>query len=90
MSPHDHSPQACRELFAKLSEYMDRELDTATAEEIRRHLEDCPPCQTCLSTLEQTVKLCGAVSRQPVPESFSRRLMELMGQAARNGFPAGD
>jgi anti-sigma factor (TIGR02949 family) len=87
MSPHDHNHQACRELFTKLSEYLDRELDSATAKEIQRHLEDCPPCQSCLSTLERTVKLCGAMSRQPVPEDFSQRLMELMAQASQEGVP---
>jgi len=90
MTPHNHDQGACRELFARLSEYMDRELDTVSAEEIRHHLDQCPPCQACLGTLERTVSLCAALDRQTVPVSFSRRLMEMLDQVARNDLPNPD
>ena len=47
----------CRELFEKLSEYIDNELDSANCDAIEAHLQNCPPCQSCLATLKQTVAL---------------------------------
>jgi mycothiol system anti-sigma-R factor len=34
----------CREAVSRLNEYIDRELDAATDEKIRRHLELCRLC----------------------------------------------
>ena len=90
MSSHDPDHGACRELFARLSEYMDRELDAVAAQSIRRHLEDCPPCQTCLATLKRTVALCGALDRNAVPASLSQRLREVVESAAQKDRPFSD
>jgi RNA polymerase sigma-70 factor (ECF subfamily) len=69
---HDH--QKCYELFAKLSEYMDNELDQADCNTIEAHLRQCPPCQACLSTLKQTVALCREMKSSGMPEEASNRL----------------
>ena len=37
MTRDDHDHQHCLEMFEKLSEYIDGELDHATCEEIERH-----------------------------------------------------
>ncbi len=90
MNSHDPKHAACRELFAKLSEYMDRELDRATAEEVRYHLGQCPPCQTCLATLKRTVTLCGTLDRSAVPASFSQRLKAMVNTALQDDSPPAD
>lgn len=69
---HDH--KKCRELFAKLSEYIDDELDPANCDTIEAHLQKCEPCQACLATLKQTVALCRELKSYPVPEEASRQL----------------
>lgn len=69
---HDH--HNCRELFEKLSEYLDNELDTASCDTIEAHLENCPPCQACLATLKQTVALCRELKSSAMPEAASNRL----------------
>lgn len=68
------------ELFAKLSEYIDNELDAATARTISEHLDHCKPCQVCLETLKRTVLLCRSASStdMPVPESLAKRLRDLI------------
>ena len=54
----NHDPEKCKALFARLSEYIDGELDETTRQKIARHMTDCLPCQACLLTLERTVALC--------------------------------
>lgn len=75
---HDH--EKCRELFEKLSEYLDNELDAANCDAIDRHLEQCPPCQACLATLKQTVALCRELKSTAIPEEASKRLRSIIEQ----------
>lgn len=74
----DH--KQCRELFERLSEYIDGELDRTHCEEIEKHLEQCPPCQTCLATLKQTVALCREMKTHAMPEELSNRLRQMIEQ----------
>ena len=71
--PHP-SHQNCIELFERLSEYIDRELDAPTCKDIEVHIKACKPCQVCLGTLKQTVDLCRNLERRQVPEAFSLQL----------------
>jgi RNA polymerase sigma-70 factor (ECF subfamily) len=74
--PHDLSH--CIEMFEKLSEYIDGEVDAKTCEEIERHIDACLPCKICLATLKQTVRLCQEVRQSPVPEDVSDRIHRLI------------
>lgn len=73
---HDH--QKCIDLFARMSEYLDNELDESMCRSIRQHLANCPACKTCLATLRRTVDLyrtsAGGVE---VPSEMSARLKAL-------------
>ncbi len=82
MSDHQHD-EKCRQLFAQLSEYLDRELDEKTCREIDAHLGDCIPCRVCMATLKKTVSICQNLDEDPVPPDFSRRIQELIGQLKR-------
>ena len=73
--PH-HSHENCLALFERLSEYIDRELDAPTCEDIETHIKACKPCQVCLDTLKQTVDLCKHLERRQVPETFSLKLKD--------------
>ena len=76
---HDtHHPERCREMFEKLSEYIDRELDEVTCKDIEEHAQNCIPCQVCLGTLKQTIDLCKEMKPEPVPEDFSARLQDII------------
>lgn len=75
---HDHSK--CRELFEKLSEYIDNELDSASCDTIEAHLQHCPPCQSCLATLKQTVALCRELKSSSMPQAASHRLRTMIEQ----------
>jgi anti-sigma factor RsiW len=73
---HDH--QNCRDLFAQLSEYLDNELDEVTCEAIEQHIQHCPPCQVCLSTLQRTVALCRQMAQPVVPQELAQRLRTMI------------
>lgn len=73
---HDH--RHCLELFEKLSEYLDNELDEATCRDIEEHVKECIPCFVCLQTLKRTVDLCRQADERPIPEEFSRKLKQVI------------
>ena len=75
---HSHAPGSpcCRELFARLSEYLDGELNEALCAEAEVHLEDCPPCRDFLESLRRTVALLGRLPAEPVPQEIRRAVRE--------------
>jgi hypothetical protein len=79
---HDHDRKDCLAMFARLSEYIDNELDELTCRKIEDHARDCIPCKSCLETLRQTIHLCRSLATddEPVPESFSNQLKSLIFQ----------
>jgi anti-sigma factor RsiW len=73
---HDH--RHCLELFEKLSEYLDNELDEVTCKQIEEHVKECVACFVCLQTLKRTVDLCKQAGDRPIPKEFSRKLRKLI------------
>jgi anti-sigma factor (TIGR02949 family) len=73
---HQPGSPRCRELFARLSEYLDGELEEALCTEAEVHLEDCPPCRDFLESLRRTVALLGRLPAEPVPEEIRRAVRE--------------
>jgi len=71
-------------LFERLSEYIDKELDARTCKQIEAHIQDCKPCQACLNTLKQTVKLCKNLETHQVPEALTRRLKNALAELTSN------
>ncbi len=82
--PH-HDPSHCRDLFEKMSEYIDGELDAKAAADIRRHLTGCPHCAVCRDTLQRTVDLCRGLPARPVPPDFSAKLALLVAEQLDSG-----
>ena len=87
MTRDDHDHQHCLEMFEKLSEYIDGELDHATCEEIEKHANNCVACLSCMETLKKTVALCKNAQEQPVPREFSRKLKEIIGNLPKIATP---
>ena len=76
--PHHHDSRQCRELFERMSEYLDNELDDAGVRIFEEHLHQCLSCQACLETLKRTIALCRSLPSPGVGETFSRRLRETL------------
>ncbi len=75
-SPHSHAGMSmtCRELFERLSEYVDGQLSQELCEEIRKHLDGCDPCVNFAKTLKTTAELCRRLPSQPIPPEVAADL----------------
>lgn len=78
---HEHGGPACRELFAKLSDYLDGEIDADSCAHIDAHLEDCPACVEFLDSLRRTVHWVRAAPEAPLPDEAKRRVIEAWARA---------
>ena len=81
--PHEHDgrqcpTRQCRELFARMSEYLDKELDETDIQAMEDHLKHSPACRACLASLERTIALCHAIPAPETDEAFSMRLREAL------------
>jgi RNA polymerase sigma-70 factor (ECF subfamily) len=61
--------QECREVFARLSEYLDGELPADLCEQIERHIGGCAPCVEFVESLKKSIELTKGVrwSDEPAP-----------------------
>ncbi len=74
----------CRELFERLSEYVDGELSQEICEEIRRHMDGCEPCVRFAKTLQKTAELCHRLPSRPIPPEVAADLRAVLAGKLRN------
>jgi mycothiol system anti-sigma-R factor len=63
----------------KLERYVDRELTPAEVVEVRRHLEECPPCDERFrfeSGVQRLVKVC--CGQETAPVELREKLREIL------------
>ena len=87
MTSDDHDHKHCLEMFEKLSEYIDGELDHATCAKIKEHSENCAACFACLETLKRTVALCNNVEDTPIPPDLSEKLKAIIENLPKQTTP---
>ena len=75
---HDGMSMTCRELFERLSEYVDGELSQEICQEIRKHLDACDPCVNFAKTLQATANLCRRLPTQPIPPAVAADLRRFL------------
>lgn len=54
----------CEEIATLLYQYIDRELSEDEYREVRRHLDDCPPCKHVFKLEENVLSLVGECCRR--------------------------
>jgi anti-sigma factor (TIGR02949 family) len=81
--PDKDVPVNCRELFERLSEFVDGELSQEICEEIRKHMEGCDPCVNFAKTLKTTADLCRRMPSQPIPPAVALELQVLLSKHLR-------
>ncbi|HUX43519.1 MAG TPA: sigma-70 family RNA polymerase sigma factor [Terracidiphilus sp.] len=83
-------PEACRELFANLSEYMDGRVEPRTCDQMRLHIEGCPSCVAFLRDLRSAIDRCRSMEMVCDPEVALRLRSMLTREYLRMlGAPAG-
>jgi anti-sigma factor RsiW len=65
-------------MFARLSEWIDAELDEGSRQRMEGHLADCPACKVCLETLTRTAALCRGLDRSALPDQVIKRIKKEM------------
>lgn len=89
---HAHDAAECRELFARLSAYLDGELSAQERRQIEEHLCGCPPCVEFIESLRRTVDLCHGFEPEgelpPVGPELKQKLLAAF-RAARPGRAPG-
>lgn len=71
----------CKEIFEKISDYIDKELDDNLCEEIESHIKDCEPCIAFINTLRKTVELFHTTAKDEkssIPTPVSNNLMDFL------------
>ena len=86
MSPvkHEHGPadplppEACLEIFERLSEYLDGELSPQDCAHIQEHIRDCEPCVAFVESLKTSIRASRELRSQEtvreLPESTREKL----------------
>jgi len=75
---HSHPPgsASCREIFERLSEYLDAELPADLCERVEAHMADCAPCEAFLESLRSTVRLVARSDAPAMPDDVRESVLE--------------
>lgn len=79
-------PGDCKEIFAALSAYLDRELTAESCAEIERHIEGCEPCVRFIDSLKRSIALCRQFAPEVMPDSMPPEMKQRLLEAYRNGL----
>ena len=75
--PAAKRPDACRELFANLSEYLDGRVEPRTCDQMRVHIEGCPSCVAFLRDLRAAIDRCRSME-VPCDPAIAQRLRSIL------------
>lgn len=64
----------CQDVVENCSDYVDGELAAAQVGELQGHLNDCPDCDTFVSTFRATVMTLRDLPRKPAPSELAGRI----------------
>jgi len=64
----------CRELNELLLDFLAGELTEDQIQQIKDHLDDCPPCVTILATYRLTIQVTRQLPCNPLPPACEQRL----------------
>jgi anti-sigma factor RsiW len=63
----------CRDMLARISAYLDGDLDAAACQAIERHCADCARCAGLVAGLRETIGLCREAGSTPLPDAVRQR-----------------
>ncbi len=71
----------CQDVFARLSELLDRELPAGSCEELERHIENCEPCVQFVETLKKSIAMHRGYQPDAIPPQLSAEVKQALRQA---------
>ena len=75
----------CRDVIARLGDYVDAALDLLMRARVALHLAMCPPCRAYLTTYRRTLGLVGRAGRVEMPDEVRHRVTrELLARLRRD------
>jgi mycothiol system anti-sigma-R factor len=74
----------CDEALAKLYLYLDAELDTASTEKIKAHLEECPGCEAPFDFEGRLRSVVKERLDEDVPQSFVNKLRDVLAEESNS------
>ncbi len=78
---HVHGGPECVALFAKLSEYLDGELDPGACAGVLGHMEDCDRCREFLESLRRAVAHVASMESPELPENLKNDILAAYARA---------
>ncbi len=82
-SRRSNKPRNCREIFAALSDYLDKELDPALCEQLETHMVSCRPCEAFLEDLQRTIQRCRSYQPECKPGATSKIKSQVLAEYGR-------
>ncbi len=70
----------CRDIVDLLGEYIDGELDPATAHALEAHLAGCQECTAFIKTYRGTVRVARQLREEQIPPALKERLLSFLRQ----------
>ena len=70
----------CQEIKKLLNPYIDKTLDTATAQQVEVHLKSCPACNKEYQSLKEIITSLNSLSPKPAPVDFTQSIMVKISQ----------
>lgn len=91
MSAADRIPTEldCKAAATRVWDYLDRELDAGTSDDVAHHVDTCTRCAPHFAFARRVVEALAAArgDRRPVPEPLRQRVLAAL---AAEGYVAGD
>ncbi|NWG20043.1 MAG: zf-HC2 domain-containing protein [Chloroflexi bacterium] len=78
----------CDELIAHLSSYIDHEIDTELAAEVREHIAGCTNCRVVLDTTQRMIVLVHDEGQRAIPAGQRSALFERLQRTFLDQPPA--
>ena len=73
----------CKHVWGHISEYLDKQLDTALLQDIENHLENCEVCSAILDSTRNILVLTADDRTYELPVGYSERLHKRLEKALR-------
>jgi len=65
----------CKDVYNKLCNSLDEDLNSPRCLEIKRHLSDCPNCKAYLDSLKKTITLYREYPKPKLPKIIHKKLL---------------